>query len=292
MTIEHPYGNMTGGEWLRGNLHAHSTNSDGVLPRQKVIALYAAKGHDYLMISDHDVYTSEADYAADDDHGLVLIPGNEVTQNGVHILHVYPDTLVAPHEDRQHVIDEINDGRGFGIVAHPNWFGEFDHCSQEKLRSWKDYAGLEIYNGVIGVLEGSPYATNHWDRLLRNGRRVWGFANDDFHSNPEQQMCIGWNTVYVKERSPAAICDALRNGRFYASTGVVINTIAVAGNRIKIETENADRIVALCDTAKRFAVVDDACIDVEIPAGATYVRFECWGRGEQFAWTQPFWMVD
>ncbi len=86
----------------------------------------------------------------------------------------------------------------------------------------------------------------------------------------------------------AAVVEALRNGRFYASTGVIITNIEVDGTTIRLETENAQRIVALQQTGKRFAVVDDRMITVQVPEDARYVRFECWGAGEQFAWTQPF----
>lgn len=288
MQIEHPYGDLASGQWLKGNLHTHSTFSDGQHERQDVLKAYADAQYDFLMMSDHDVYTSQDDLAACDDHGMVLVPGNEVSRDGVHILHVHADSHVAPHEDRQQVIDEINQGSGFAVVAHPNWYGEFNHCPHEKLRDWQAYAGLEIYNGVIGRLEGSPYATNHWDRLLRNGRRVWGYANDDMHSIEAGDLGLGWNVVSVTERTPTAIADALRNGRFYASTGVVIRGIEVSGSRIRIETENAERIVALQDTACRFATADDKSIEVDIPEDTAYVRFECWGRGESFAWTQPF----
>ncbi len=93
--------------------------------------------------------------------------------------------------------------------------------------------------------------------------------------------------VYASERSLPAIVDAMRQGRFYASTGVTIREITVTGDRIRVATENAERIVALRDAGVRFAQVDDRVIEVEAPADASYVRFECWGRGEQFAWTQP-----
>jgi len=85
--------------------------------------------------------------------------------------------------------------------------------------------------------------------------------------------------------------NALRNGRFYPSTGVTISDIKVNGNKIRIETADAQRIVALRETARRFAVVDDSTIEVEVPADATYVRFECYGRGGRTAWTQPFFLV-
>jgi hypothetical protein len=288
MHIVHPYTDLTGGQWLKGNLHTHTTRSDGSHAPQAVIDMYAWKNYDFLMLSDHDTYTSEADLNALASRGLVLIPGNEITANGPHILHVDADRLVAPDANRQVVIDQINAGRGFAIVNHPNWFRDFDHCRHEQLRDWQNYAGLEIYNGVIGRLEGSPYATNHWDRLLGSDRRVWGYAHDDMHNAAAGDQALGWNVVYSRERTAPAVARALREGRFYPSTGVVIRSIEVYNNRIRIETENAARIVALREVARRFAIADSSVIDVEVPADAQYVRFECWGTGEKFAWTQPF----
>jgi hypothetical protein len=46
--------------------------------------------------------------------------------------------------------------------------------------------------------------------------------------------------------------------------------------------------VALRDVGRRFETVDRDWIEVEAPADARYIRFECWGRGETRAWTQPF----
>jgi hypothetical protein len=289
MRIDHPYANLTGGSWLRGNLHAHTTRSDGARPQQAVIDDYAARGYDFLMLSDHDVYTSPQDYAALDAKGLVLIPGNEISRDGVHLLHVNADRLVEPHPDRQKLIDDIRAGGGFAIVNHPNWHQNWDHCPQELLERWTGYAGIEIFNGVIGRLEGSQYATDRWDRLLSRGRRVWGYANDDSHIAP-QDVELGWNMVYVRQRSVGAIVESLANGRSYCSTGVVITRIDVEGSRILIETENADRIVASGFAQRRIAVMDAPRIELAAPKDTPYVRFECWGRGERFAWTQPFYV--
>jgi len=289
-TLDHPYQNLSGGQWLRGNLHAHTTRSDGTRDMPAVIADYARRGYDFLMISDHDIYTGPEDYAGVDAHGLVLISGNEVTRGGPHLLHVDADRLIEPQRERQAVMDAVAASRGFVIVNHPNWQEGFDHCSMELLRAWRGYAGVEIYNGVIGRLKGSPYATAKWETLLAEGRRVWGFANDDSHLPADVEL--GWNTVYTEERSVEGIIAALRAGRFYASTGVIITDIHVADGRIRIETSNAERIGALSRWAQRFAVADANTIEVEVPDGTPYVRFECWGRGEQFAWTQPFWIVD
>jgi hypothetical protein len=294
MQIQHPYTDFTASPWLRGNLHAHTTRSDGKRPPQEVLNDYAARGYHFLMISDHDVYTSPQDYTAWDAKGMILIPGNEVSANGVHMLHVNATRRVEPEADRQKVIDAINadhNAKAFAIVNHPNWFADWNHCLQEDLEKWEGYNGIEIYNGVIGVLAGSQYATDRWDRLLSKGRHVWGYANDDSHRAGE--VALGWNMVQAKEPAVAAISSALANGNFYASTGVVINNITVNSTRIRVEAENADRIVASTIHQKRFAVVDQSLIELdlaEFPVIEKYVRFECMGRGEQIAWTQPFYI--
>ena len=158
-TLEHPYADLpAGGEWLRGNLHTHSNKSDGAHEQQYVLDAYAAAGYDFLMMSDHDIYTSPDDYAALDAKGMVLIPGNEVSRGGVHMLHVNADRLIEAHEDRQQVMDEINASQGFCVINHPNWFGGFDHCPHEKMAGWNGFAGWEIYNGGIGFSAGRPFA--------------------------------------------------------------------------------------------------------------------------------------
>src|ERR1044071_9640474 len=103
----HPYDNLTGGKWLRGNLHTHTTRSDGARDVQTVLDDYANRGYDFLMISDHDIYTSAQDYDAWNSHGMLLIAGNEITRNGPHLLHVHADRFVEPLADRQAVIEAV-----------------------------------------------------------------------------------------------------------------------------------------------------------------------------------------
>lgn len=292
MEITHAYNGGAAGQWLRGNLHAHTDRSDGKRSPQAVLDDYAARGYGFLMISDHDIYTSAADHARWDARGMVLIPGNEVTRDGVHLLHVGAGAYVAPDADRQKVIDQAKASGGFVIVNHPNWFKDWDHCTQETLERWTGYRGIEIFNGTIGRLEGSQFATDRWDRLLSKDRRVWGFANDDSHMEAED-VGLGWNVVQVQAPTVENIVQALSEGRFYASTGVNIRSIQVNGTRIRIETDNAERIIASTIHQRRFAVVDQPWIEVDLahqPKLDKYVRFECAGCGEAFAWTQPFFL--
>jgi hypothetical protein len=272
---------------LKGNLHGHSTRSDGARAPQAVIDDYADREYDFLMMSDHDKFADENLLREWDNRGMVMLPGNEITAGGVHMLQIGGSHGVEPLPDRQATIDNALAAGSVVVVNHPNWHEGFNHCRQEQMAAWTGYAGLEIYNGVIGRLHGSPYATNHWDMLLTAGRRVWGFANDDSHA-AVGDVGLGWNMVDAPDRSAKSIIAALAAGRFYASTGVTILDIRVEGLKVTIETADAERIVALRDTARRVKVVDDRTIEVEAGPDWKYLRFECWGRGEQFAWTQPF----
>jgi hypothetical protein len=92
------------------------------------------------------------------------------------------------------------------------------------------------------------------------------------------------------DKNPSAIVEALRAGRFYASTGVRIDDIRVEGNVITLRAPEATRIAAYSDHGRRPAYVDGAHMEFTVPDNAdlTYVRFECFGCGDKRAWTQPF----
>src|SRR5688500_15355041 len=115
------------------------------------------------MLSDHDICTSPEECGVWDARGMIFLRGNEVSANGPHLLHVGAEQRVEPVAGRQAVLDRINaDGKadgGFAIMNHPNWHADFNHCSIERLREWTGYAGIEVFNGVITLLDGSPYAT-------------------------------------------------------------------------------------------------------------------------------------
>jgi hypothetical protein len=284
--IENPYSNDSL-SWYKGNLHSHTRNSDGMRDPQQVVKDYARAGYAFLMISDHDFFT---DPASLDRCGMTLIPGAEVSIAGPHILHVDARRAVEPDSDRQRVINAARDEGGFAIVCHPNWEKHFSHCPQALLETWRGYAGIEIYNGVIRRLDGSPIATDRWDRLLGLGRRVWGYANDDSH-RPEDDG-IAANVVQAANNTSKEMLDALRAGRFYATTGVVITEIKVEDNTIWVETTNAERIIVHSDFGHRLLTADGKSIRYEVPMdqAITYVRFQCWGHGDDQAWTQPFFL--
>ena len=280
------------GTWLRGNLHTHSTNSDGVRDPELVAQDYGARGYDFLAISDHDVFTDPEGYEG---HGVMPIPSVEVSTGGPHTLHIGATTAVEPATDRQAVVDAIRGDGGIAIPAHPNWDRAFDHWPQADLRRISGYAGLEIYNGLVEQHPGSGYATDRWDQLLSTGRRVWGYANDDAHRPWE--VAKGWTVAQVDEETPEAVVEALAAGRCYASSGVSVTAIETDGGAIHISTENADTITLRSDhgVVQQVETGPDATFRVPrqlVHRGPefSYVRIECDGPGNTKAWLQPFFL--
>lgn len=61
------------GNWYKGNLHLHTTNSDGTLSPLEMIKQYQKKGFHFLSITDHNKLTEVKEPAE-----LLLIKGEEL----------------------------------------------------------------------------------------------------------------------------------------------------------------------------------------------------------------------
>ena len=297
--------------WFRGNLHSHTTESDGRASPAEAMAAYRRLGYDFLAISDHDVLT-RADPAEVPD-GLTLIPSLEAGV-GPHILCIGIRETFPKTSDRQAVIDRTNNEGGIAILNHPNWGRSFSHWDQPVMESLTGYVGIEIFNAVIEVLEGSPFALDRWDRLLTAGIRTWGFATDDSHRL--EGIGRGWIQVQAESNTPDALLNAMRAGTFYSSTGVTLRRIAVEDGAWTVESDDADqirfvsrwgRVLALADRLEGRALSrrgDDVVIEPlnDGETGITaryvfegdegYVRCEALGRGGRAAWTQPVWVGE
>jgi hypothetical protein len=121
--------------------------------------------------------------------------------------------------------------------------------------------------------------------------------------------------VQAKSNAPADLVDAMREGRFYASTGATIGRNEIDGDEWVIESPDADRIRFSTDWG-RVTGFADAVTGTYVYRGSggpvteklsadgpgmkvryrfrgdeTYVRCEVLGRGGRAAWTQPVWVT-
>ncbi len=88
------------GKWFKGNVHAHSTGSDGTRTPEQLVELYTGAGYDFLSITDHGVVT---DVEGLGNAGFLLIPGEEMCIGRTHADALYH--IVIPSSLAEAVID-------------------------------------------------------------------------------------------------------------------------------------------------------------------------------------------
>jgi hypothetical protein len=230
--------------WYKGNTHTHTTNSDGDSPPEYVANWYREARYDFLVLSDHNVFTDPATLAELTGPDFILIPGEEVTSSfesaAVHVNALNIPGVVEARSATDLVgtiqanVDAIREAGGVPHVNHPNFQWAFG--AQELARVRRDRL-LEIYNGHPTVHNvgggGFPSMERIWDLLLTGGKVIYGIAVDDAHhfqgefaperANPGR----GWVKVQAPALEPLAIVEALEQGRFFASTGVDLASLTV-----------------------------------------------------------------
>ncbi len=267
--------------WLKGNLHTHTTLSDGELPPEETVQACIRRGYDYVALTDHDVIAS-----VPEEHfpQIVVLSGVEHSAQQ-HILRVNVLSTLPHDLSYQSVIDLTVQAGGLVILNHPNWGENDDHWRDSQLFTLERYHGIEIYNNVIEYLEGSPYALDRWDRLLSQGKRVWGYANEDMHRI--FQIGSAWNMVNVRERSREALLEGLKTGRFYASTGVILEEIAAENGYLRVRSANAKELRLISLNGEVLERVASSTATFSLSKARVYARVEAIGEGSARAWTQP-----
>jgi hypothetical protein len=228
------------GIWLRCQLHAHTTNSDGDASPQALCDHYADAGFDVLAITDHwGVTTAEHDR-------LLLVPASELSartggpSGEAEALALGVAELPEPREpfpDVESMAAWIAERGGVPILCHPYWSG----FGSEVALAAPSLAGIEIWNGSGEVLQGNGLSTVHWDDVLQTGRMLTGIATDDCHT-PGEDSRLGWTWVLAAERSADGVLAALRDGRSYGSAGPRLLDVEVAPDGVVVRCTPARAI--------------------------------------------------
>jgi hypothetical protein len=239
------------GRWWKGNTHTHTLESDGDSPPLTVASWYRNHGYNFLVISDHNVWVDPAKLSSIVDSSFLLIPGEELTtsfaRKPVHVNGLNVPRVIVPLTDStllgtiQKNVDAVRGVSGVPHINHPN-FGWA--IPAEILAKVKNDRLIEIHNGHPLVHNhgggGSPGMEEVWDMLLTSGKRIYGIAVDDAHhftgefaadrANPGR----GWVSVRADSLGARSILGAMELGRFYASNGVEMDSIRVAGSEISL----------------------------------------------------------
>jgi len=231
--------------WLRGNLHTHTTNSDGDSDPATVTSWYRDAEYDFLALTDHDRLT-DTSALAEAAGRMVLVPAEEVSSGPAHVNGFGLRTEIAPsrrgsaRESWQADIDAIRAAGGLPQVNHPNFVWQ---ARPDDLAALTGVPLVEIWNGSPDCNDrgrpGHPSSEELWDIALTAGSRLWGTATDDAHhfrrwgrawANPGR----GWVHVRSARLAEDAILAALEAGDFYASTGVRLLDIVREADALRV----------------------------------------------------------
>lgn len=209
------------GRFYRGNLHTHSTRSDGGMTPEAVCAAYRQQGYDFLAVTDH--YIGALNYAITDTtafrtDAFTTLIGSELhapaLANGTawHIVAVGLPIDFGPlrsGETGPQLAARAAEAGAFVVLAHPASSG----ASVADLMSIPDAHAIEAYNEISSALSDRADSWYHVDALLSAGRRVTAIGADDAHfrttmppfPNTKAEMSMSDPNGFIREIQATAV---------------------------------------------------------------------------------------
>lgn len=290
------------GQFYRGNLHTHTTNSDGALSPADVAASYRAAGYDFLAITDH--FLQRYDFRVTDSRDLrgdrfTTILGAELHTGQVrlgsmwHLLAVGLPLDFAPtppDETPAALCARARATGAFVAAAHPAWYG----VTLGEIEGLGQIDAIETCNATCQAENDRGDSWHVLDEAMAAGRRYLACACDDAHFRSERP---DWQRAWVHVRSerldPTALLEALHAGHYYLSTGPELYDVRLSsGNTISIACSPSSAIfVAGRGSAARRLHGDrlqQATFALD-SFSSPYLRVTVVDAAGRRAWTNPIW---
>lgn len=299
------------GRWYKGNLHCHTTLSDGTLSPEEMVQSYRTAGYDFLCLSDHerllkhDVLSDEGflilngtelgvsrdghgNQADERYYGLLAIEDNEYPAEEF----IYPipcaDTSDTCSRMRRQQFDFVKSKRMFTFFHHP----AFGNVLPEELDDLPDVEGMELFNSVVLYQCGSCVSSvPFWDRMLLKGRRVLGLSTDDNHQPDKGGKFTAWITVKAADLTASGILSAIRDRNYYSTTGPEIYNFGIRNGIAYVDCSPVQeiRFIAYWDGVHMES--EESALthgEYELKGFETYLRAEIIDHFGKCAWTNAF----
>ncbi len=299
------------GRFYKGNLHTHSTLSDGVLSPQDVCLRYADRGYDFISLTDH--FVGRFDYPITDTtrmrtKNFTTILGAELhsgANSAGELWHILAVGLPAdfapsntptfqPRDDQEtgpQIAQRAADAGAFVAIAHPHWSA----LTEADARSLQAAHAVEVYNHGCDVECDRGYGLQTLDTLLNEGRRVTLCATDDAHFATPDHFG-GWVMVKATDNDPDLLLDALKQGHHYSSQGPDFHNILWTDDEVTIECSAVNSVTVQGRGSGTSQIVGDTLTRVTLPLGrvasSPWARISLIDAKGKRAWSNPVWKTD
>lgn len=299
------------GQFYRGNLHLHSTNSDGRRTPAETIASYKAQGYDFVSLTDHFLPKNEVEPVVSDtldlrDDDFTTILGAEIHGTGMEcgdLWHIVANGLplnfpwIGREETGPEVAARAREAGAYVSIAHPFW-SSTSIVDAESVLHLAD--AVEIYNHGCAVEVDRGESWHFADLLLARGHRLDAIATDDAHfnypGNPSYDAFGGWVHVKAESLDDASLLAALKAGHFYASTGPQIHDVRIEGDTLHVACSSATDIVVTGDGSRGQRIapgpVEGGSVSIEPFRRGGFCRVTVMAADGGRAWTNPIWFTD
>ena len=206
--------------WYSGDLHVHSSHSDGKNSIPQIVQSMRAGGLDFAALTDHNTVAGLEEWQSLKSDDFLPITGLEVTtaalpnavanqkskgfghQNAIGVSNLVGATdaendsiwlryIYSGPEDVQAAIDETHANGGLYMLNHPFWMGGWPNGTISTWGDIRNYDGIEVWNGWPVPFLPNEYANRSnmdntmaiqtWFEILNAGNRVAGWGTSDTH---------------------------------------------------------------------------------------------------------------
>lgn len=253
---------------FRGDLHMHTTHSDGMGSIAQLVSAYRENGMDFICITDHHKHHPSTDAIKmfeGADTGITIFPGEEVHNCSMGYIHIVNfggkysvnevlesdyDNLFAQIQKeaqntdlpdgidavdfllRKWICDEIRKSGGKAIFPHPYW----TICDEYHVET--DFSLYTLKQGIYDIYElfgGCTVNENQlqealWYELRAQGVNLPIVGSTDTHDYLRGTSLYGLYSTLVFARSSEDITDAIMNGYSVAVETIEGETPRIAGN--------------------------------------------------------------
>jgi hypothetical protein len=243
------------GRFYRGNVHCHSTRSDGRLEPAELVRTYRAAGYDFLAITDH--FEERYGWPVTDTRALrsedfTTLLGAELSSGDwsepaacwIAALGLPPDFAPPPPGEHAEAIARAAAAGAYLCLLHPGLNG-LRPADARTLPALAAVHAVEVYTHQSWIYRpDTAIAAPFLDALLEDGRRLGVLAADDAHFRDGELDAFGaWVEVHAAELTPAALLASLAAGTTYATQGPALQRLALDGDELHVACSPCARVL-------------------------------------------------